>query len=273
MSLERVTDLARQLGQHKRLAVGATSPLSPFPERSVNGNSVTFKDTVTALWTWYCEQIQHDIQFLLSRATKEEKSILTGFNQLLNDQRHLNEHADYDRAKQAEAWRTSHTAGGSPSDRCLVDALFLQLKLALETLCLVACRVGKNEMETVAWRNHVKSTPESQVLAALANIGRDNISQARLNYAVRRFNQHPEVRKGKPLEVRAGVAAVIALEINLKPLSVPYDRILDEFGLIGDRGASSLLIIAHGVEAAGHKDKRLMDVLRKTWPVVGKTLE
>lgn len=268
MTLTRVTDLTNQLGQHKRLAVGATSPLSPFPERSVTGNTVTFKAAVTTIWTWYSEQMRHDLQFLFARATNAEKSTLGDFKRLLDDQRHFNEHADYDRAKEAQAWRDAQAGAGAPSDRDLVEALFVELEGALETLCQVASRVRQDQLGTEAWRNHVTVSPESELLAVLADIGRDAINERRLAYAVRRFTGHPALNRARTPADRARVAAVIALEINLEPLSVRYDRLLDEFGLIGDPTGHALLIIAHGVEAAGYTGDRLIDVLRRAWPEI-----
>lgn len=268
MTLARVTELTSQLGQHKRLAVGATSPLSPFPERSVAGNTVTFKAVVTAIWTWYSEQMRHDLQFLLTRARYAEKSTLGDFKRLLDDQRHFNEHADYDRAEEAQAWRDAQAGADTTSDRDLVEALFVQLEGALETLCQVASRVRQDQLGTEAWRNHVAVSPESEMRAVLADIGRDAINERRLAYAVRRFTGHRALSRARTPADRARVAAVIALEINLEPLSVQYDRILDEFGLIGDPMGHALLIIAHGAEAAGHTGDRLMDVLRKAWPEI-----
>lgn len=268
MTLARVTELTTQLGQHKQLAVGATSPLSPFPKRSVAGNAVTFKDAVTAIWTWYSEQMRHDLQFLRARATNREKSILGNFKRLLDDQRHFNEHADYDRAKEAQAWRVAQAGAGAPSDGDLVEALFVELESALATFCQIAHRVRQDQLDTEAWRNHVARSPESEMLAVLADIGREAINQSRLAYAVRRFTGHRALDRARTPADRARVAAVIALEINLEPLSVQYDQILDEFGLIGDPMGHALLVIAHGVEAAGHTGDRLMAVLRKAWPEI-----
>lgn len=266
--MAHITELATRLGQHKRLAVGATSPLSPFPERSVTGNTVTFKAAVTAIWTWYSEQMRHDLQFLLTRATNAEKSTLRDFKRLLDDQRHFNEHADYDRAEEAQSWRDAQTEAGAPSDRDLVEALFVQLEGALETLCQVASRVRQDQLGTKAWRNHTAMSPEGEMRAVLADIGRDAINKRQLAYAVRRFTGHPALNKAQTPADRARVAAVIALDINLKPLSVQYTHILDEFGLIGDSMGHALLIIAHGIEAAGNTGDRLMDVLRKAWPEI-----
>lgn len=268
MTLARVTELTTQLGQHKRLAVGATSPLSPFPEQSVIGNTVTFKAAVTAIWTWYREQMRHDLQFLLARATYAEKSTLRNFQQLLDDQRHFNEHANYHRSKETQAWRDAQAGDGAPSDRDLVEALFVELEGTLETLCQVAGRVRQDQLGTEDWRNHVAVLPESEIRAVLVDIGRDALAQKRLEYAVRRFVGHPALNRAQTPADRARVAAVIALEIHLEPLSVQYTRILDEFGLIGDPMGHALLIIAHGVEAAGYTGDRLMDVLRKAWPEI-----
>jgi len=218
MTLARVIELTNQLGQHKRLAVGATSPLPPFPEASLTGGEVTFKSTVTDIWTWYSERMRHDLQFLRARATRTEGFALGEFARLLNDQRHFNEHADYDRANEAQAWRDELAGAGAPSDGDLVEALLTELAGALETLCHVASRVRQNQRDTDAWQSHVAVTPESEILAVLADIGRE-IHPRRLRYAVRRLEGHPALNRALTPEDRAGVAAVIALEINFQPLT------------------------------------------------------
>lgn len=55
------------------------------------------------------------------------------------------------------------------------------------------------------------------------------------------------------------------MEMNLEPLALPYDEILAEFGLIGDPLGFSLLLVAHGVAAAGNTDERLVPVLSDAW--------
>ncbi|TWE12590.1 hypothetical protein BKA23_1404 [Rudaeicoccus suwonensis] len=146
--------------------------------------------------------------------------------------------------------------------------MFVELEGALETLCQVAGRVRQDQLGTAAWRNHAAMSPESEMLAVLADIGRDALDEGRLAYAVRRFKGHPALNRARTPADRASVAAVIALEINLRPLSVQYDQILDEFGLIGDAMGYALLLVAHGVEAAGYTGDRLIDVLRKAWPEI-----
>lgn len=63
------------------------------------------------------------------------------------------------------------------------------------------------------------------------------------------------------------------MEMSLAPLSIPYSDILDEFGLVGDPLALSLLLAAHGVEAAGTKGAGLLPVLRKLGPRCGRCVE
>lgn len=271
MTLNRVTDLTNQLGLHKMLAVGRTSPLPAFPKESVKGNAVTFKTAVTFIWTWYSEQMHHDLQFLLGQATNSEKSTLACFKRILDDQRHFNEHANYNRAREAQAWRDTQTGNDASTDRALVEALFGELECALETLCQVASRVKRDQRAAKAWRDHAAISPESEILAVLADIGREGINENRLAYAVRRFEKHPALYQAKTPRQRAKVAAVIALEVHLKPLSLQHDQILDEFGLIGDPMGYSLLIIAYGVEAAGHRGDQVIDVLRKAWPKIRPT--
>lgn len=265
MTLARITELVNQLNQHKRIAVGATSPLPPFPEASLKSGEVTVKSAITAIWTWYSERMHHDLQFLRMRSTPRENSALGRFARLLHDQRHFNEHADYSRAREAQAWRDSQACAGASSDSELVEALLDELEAALATCCLVASRVRQNEEAVDAWRKHVAVSPESEMVAVLADIGQDGIRQPRLDYAVRRFKGHPALNSARTPADRASVAAVIAVELNLKPLTVKYDQVLDEFGLIKDPMGSALLLVAHGVQAAGYTGDQLVTVLREAW--------
>ena len=268
MTPARVAELTNQLDLHKRLAVGATSPLPPFPETALAVSEVTFKSAVTATWTWYSERMRHDIQFLLARTTRDERAVLSAFSHLLDDQRHYNEHANYARAKEAQARRDAAARAVGPPDRDLVEALLKETERALATLCQVAGRVRQSPGEIEAWRRHVAVSPTSEMLAVLADMGRDAMDDRRLDYAVRRFTGHPGLRRARPPADRARIAAVVALEVNLEPLTVQYERVLDEFGLIGDPMATALLLVAHGVEAAGYTGGRLMEVLRKAWPEI-----
>lgn len=265
MTAARVAVLAQQLGQHKRLAVGEASPLSSFPEGSLSGSEATFKSVVTAVWTWYSELMRHDLQFLRVRATQSERADLGEFTRLLDDQRHFNEHAGYDRANEAQAWREARAVAGAPSDGALVEALLDELAGALATFCQVAGRVRQSKLDTEAWRNHVAKSPKSEMRAVLTDIGNVAFPERRLDYAVRRFTGHRALNRARTPADRARIAALIAVEINLKPLSVQYDRVLDEFALIGDPRGHALLLVAHGAEAVGHRGDRLMEVLRKAW--------
>lgn len=264
MTLSRVVAIAVELSRTKRVAVGSECP--PFPRERVGSKDVSFASAVTAIWTWYSEKLRHDIHFLTPRADHQQKRTLKSFSVLLDDQRHFNEHADYNRAWAAQAWRTAiPTDRGVASESEMLDSLLDELAAALETLRVIAETVSRDATGLAAWREHEARTPESEIRAVLADIGRDSLPQRRVDTVVRRFEGHPKLKSARTPQDRARVAAVVAMEMNLDPLTIPYDQILDEFGLIGDPLGLSLLLVAHGVEAFGFTGPRLLPVLRKTW--------
>jgi len=271
MTLERVVGLVSDLDRFKRMAVG--SGCSPFPQQAVASANVTITVVVTAIWTWYREKMRHDLQFWTPRADSQQKARLRDFEVLLDNQRHYNEHAEFKRADEARAWRASiATDGGNPTDVEMVDALLGELAIALDVLRTIAQKVGLDSMGSVAWRNHEARTAEVEIRTVLADIGRNNIPQRRVDTVVRRFEGHPNLRNARTPRDRAPIAAVVVMEMNLRPLSIPYDDILDEFGLIGDPLGFSLLLVAHGVEAAGLTHDRLLPTLRNVWREVDSGL-
>ena len=150
----------------------------------------------------------------------------------------------------------------------VVEALLVELEGALKCLNQVANRVRQENLGAEAWRQHSAMSPESEMLAVFADIGRDSIDERRIAYAVRRFTSHRALSRARTPGDRAKVAAVIALEVNLEPLSIRYDELLDEFGLIGDPMGHALLLFAHGAEVAGYTGERLLVVLRRAWPEI-----
>lgn len=266
MNLARVVDLTKDLDSHKRLAVGASNPLPAFPRESIIGDNITFNATVTAVWTWYHEKLRHDLQFLVQQASETEKRRLLKFGRVLDDQRHFNEHADYNWAQRAQDWRRAKTGASACPDRTLIERLIAELERALEILCAIAARVRQSQSNLYAWRAHESVTPENEIRSVFADIGRASIKEGQLSYAVRRFQGHPALRKAKTPEDRPNVAALIAVEIHLEPLSVKYDHILDEFELLGDPVGHALLTIAHGFEAAGYNGEDLIKILREVLP-------
>jgi hypothetical protein len=246
------------------MAVGAGC--SAFPESTLKFASISFSDAVTAIWTWYHEELRHDLDFLIPRGDYQQRSTLKGFESLLDDQRHMNQHANFNRSSEAQAWRAAIGSNGvEPSDAALVDALLKELDTALNTAAAIARKASRDTAAVSAWRTHNARTPESEMRAVLADIGRINLQQRRVDTIVRRFEGHPKLRYAKTAQDRARIAAVVAMEMNLDALTLPYDEILDEFGLIGDPLGFSLLLVAHGVEAAGNTSDRLIPVLRDAW--------
>lgn len=264
MILARVVAAFEDLSRSKRMAVGAGC--SAFPQSTLKSRSVSFSDAVTAIWTWYHEELRHDLDFLTPRGDYQQRSTLKIFKSILDDQRHLNQHANFNRASEAQAWRAAIVPNGvEPSEAALVDALLNELDSALNTAAEIARKASRDATAMSAWRTHNARTPESEMRAVLADIGRVNLQQRRVETIVRRFEGHPKLRSAKTAQDRARIAAVVAMEMNLDPLTLPYDAILDEFGLIGDPLGFSLLLVAHGVETAGNTGNHLIPVLRDAW--------
>jgi hypothetical protein len=268
MTLERAIELAEQLSKFKRLATG--SSCAPFPRDVIASTDVTFKDAVTAIWGWYEEQLSADVREIASRADPQARPMLSQFSRLLKDQRHVDQHPDYDRAAEARAWRNTvegQSSGASTETNQLVSALLRELCTALECLCAVAARIARSPSDSQSWRMLAALSPEEEMRAVLANIGRQ-LQPNRLGYAVRQFDKHPELRGAGSSQARAQVAELVALGVSLAPLSVAYDEILDEFGLVGDARGTALLLLAHGVQASGFHGMRLVPVLREVWEAV-----
>ncbi|WP_431074605.1 hypothetical protein [Microbacterium phyllosphaerae] len=264
MTLERVVGLVGDLDRSKRMAVG--TGCAPFPQATFGAKKVSFTDAVTAVWTWYTEKLRHDLQFLTARAEYAQKATLHAFVTLLDDQRHVNEHADFNRASEALAWRAAvPTDAEVPSDDDMLDALLDELITALETLKAIAARVGQSNSGPAEWRTHEAHTPESEIRAVLADIGRDGLPQRRVETVVRRFVGHYKLKTALTQLDRTKIAAVVAMEMNLDPLSIPHSDILDEFSLIGDPRGFALLLVAHGAESAGFTGSRLLPALRRAW--------
>ena len=268
MSEARVRELVNDLERHKRLAVGGDGSVPAFRLGTLDPGRVPFTDAATEVWTWYSERLRHDLQFLTPRGSYQQKATLRAFEKLLDNQRHLNQHADYERTADAKAWRDSLAEDGSvASDQVLLAGLLGELCKALDSLVAIAATVSRDEAGREAWRVHVQRTPESEVRGVLADIGR-GLPAARVETIVRRFTGHPRLRNARTPSERLRIAAVVVLEMNLEPLSVPYTEVLDEFGLIGDPLGYALLLMAHATQAAGYSGGRLIPVLRKVWPEI-----
>lgn len=267
MTLDRVVTAFGNLTRNKRMAVGESC--AEFPRSALEAGDVSFNNTVTAIWTWYREELRHDLDFLAPRGDDQQRTTLKEFGDLLDVQRHFNQHANYDRADEAQAWRKANGSNGvEPSDAVLIDALLNRLEIALNTAVAIAARVCRDASTAYDWRNHNARTPESEMRAVLADIGLGKLNQRRVDTIVRRFKSHPELKRAKTSQDRANIAAVVAMEMNLAPLTTTYNTILDEFGLIGHPLGFSLLLVAHGVENAGNKGGNLIPVLHDAWECI-----
>jgi hypothetical protein len=268
MTLQRALEFASQLCQFKRLATG--SPCSPFPADEVADADVTFERVVTAVYKWYGEQLRDDIRHLMAKADAQERELLGSFGRLLSIQRNADQHADFPGAAEAQEWRDSvaeDPSDGRPSRSLLIAAFIDELGIALDCLCGIAARLARDPAQAMAWRKLAAATAEEEVRAVFDNIGR-HPPQGKFEYAVRQFKGHPELRRAKSPRDRAQVAELVAVGVSLAPLSVAYDEILDEFGLIGDHMGYALLLLAHGVQASGFNGARLIPVLEGVWHAV-----
>lgn len=262
MNLDSAMASAARLSRLKQLATG--SPCPPFPVDDV-AEARMFGQVVTVVYKWYTEQMRDDVRHLASTSERSERMVVEAFGRLLNRQRHLDQHADYADAAEARAWRANVTqeADGS-SDGNLSEALLGELDLALAELCEIAARIGRDPAKRQAWSELAASSPEEEVRAVFANMGRQPQQRA-FDYAVRQFKSHPGLRSARSPQERAQVAELVAVGVTLAPLSVAYDEILDEFGLIGHQLGYALLILAHGVQATGVRGSRLIPVLQGVW--------
>lgn len=268
MSTERAAELAERFSGFKRLAAGASA--AEFPGETASFAGVSFQDVAIAIGDWYITQLRGDVNVIRAGASPQEKSTLSRFHRLLKDQRDYAAHpADYDRKAEAEAWRENvrHKRSQPSADRDLIDALVHELCTALDCLCGVAARIVKNPTDSRAWREAAALSPEEEIRAVYSNLGR-HLPEYRLKYVVLQFSKHPDLARAKSRQERANVGELVVLGTLTAPLRVPYDEILDEFGLVGDSRASALLLIAHGVQASGVPDARLITAIRQVWNVV-----
>ena len=269
MGLQRIVELAGQLSSCKRLAVG--SPCSPFPRENVAAAGSDFAKAVAEVFKWYAEELSHDVQFLTSHADRQAATVLQEFLGFLKDQRHFNQHANFERAADVRAWRNAvqeRSADGSPSSSDpLLDEFLNELGRALECLSGIASEVGQDDGALEAWREHEANSPEAMVRQVYDAIGRRPPAPT-FGKAVRDYRSHPDLRSAKTLDDRIQVAELAAVGPLLAPLSVRYDQILDEFNLVGDSRGYALLLHAHGVQASGYRGARLISTLKNVWTAV-----
>ena len=268
MTLDRAVALAEDLSRLKRLATGL--PCAPFPSAAISRTTASFEDVTSALYKWYWEELREDRNNVGAQATQVQRVQLAEFEQLLKDQRHVDQHAGYSRAAAALQWRTGAATGsgdGHPSADPLTTRLLSELCLALELLCELALLIGRDPDRSLAWRQITALSPEQEVLAVFRNLGR-HPQPGRLAHAVRQYTGHPDLRRARSPRDRARIAEAVVLGTSLQPLTVDYEELLDSFGLIGDQAGYSLLLLAHAVQAWGHRETRVITVVESVWPLI-----
>lgn len=268
MTRDVVTDLARQFNAHKLSATGVSA--AAFPNRAEMPIDAPFQKVVVTIGDWYLTELRADRDVLWSSATREEQSSLSEFQSLLSIQRNSFAHpADSELALKAQAWRDRiRSSLSDPAvDSSMADAILTELVSALRVLCGIAARMSTDPSHLQRWRNVANASPEEEVLAVYADLGR-HLFDSRKTHVVQQFVKHPDLKRAKSTEERANVAAVVVLGITTAPLRQPYSKLLDEFTLIGDSRAAALLLLAHAVQAAGIHGSRLQTVLKELWDVI-----
>lgn len=264
MKLDPIITASENLSRLKRKSIGTDCP--NFPKDSVGKEDLSFKDTVTHIWMWYHEQMKQDINFLTTRANSDQKRILTSFRRTLNNQRNFYQHANFDQADAALKWRKQNGMDGHTfSDSKAIDALLIALEVALSTAIDIAFHVSNNDEDRKEWAARYSVTSESEIMTFLTSIGRFRPSDSKMRYFVHNFENNPIIsrRSSVRAEDRKRIAAKVVLGVDLPPLSIPYDKILDEFRLLGDQRGFSLLLLAHAIQASG---KRIFPLITEIWP-------
>lgn len=256
---------AQQLSNHKRMA---TSSTISDPTAICHAYDRSFDALVTAIWRWYGESLRQDRFFLENLATASQRAKLHSFWNTLQDQRHDKQHDDYDRAAEAQMWREQVIAAGAPGTESRVllrDAMVAELQTALQILCAVAQHRAKEPQFAQMWNERASVTPEAEVRNVYSNLGLQ--LPRNFEYVVRQYAADPRLRNASTSK-RAQIAQTTVIGIGLSPLSIGYDELLDEFGLVGDQSARSLLVLAHGVEASGHSNNSTVSILKSIWSIV-----
>ena len=264
--LERTMHLATALRNQKRLCTG--SALND-PGVIKAGYEEDFAGLVTIVYRWFCESLQMDREYLDSTGREPQRVVLKRVNNVLRQQRHDIQHVNYRWAAEAKAWRDRIVSDASVDmDRAaaLKDGLLLELGDALEILCDLAAAVRADAKETKAWQVRASTVPENEIRAVWRNLGVR--SPRNMDFIVRQFTSHPELKNAHNSSERARIAEAVAVGSALRVLSIDYTTLLDHFGLISKPDAWALLLLAHGVEQRGHIESGTLDVLEKIWPVV-----
>lgn len=264
MKLDSVITASENLSRLKRKSIGIRCP--NFPKDSVDKEDISFKDTVTHIWMWYHEEMKRDIDFLTTRAKGGQKRILTSFRKTLNNQRNFYQHANFDQADAALKWRKQNGMDGDTfSDSKAIDALLSALEVALSTAIDIAFDVSNNDEDRKEWTTRYSVTSESEIMTFLTSIGRFRPSDSKMRYFVHNFDNNPLIsnRSSVRAEDRKRIAAKVVLGVDLPPLSMPYDEVLDRFQLLGDQRGFSLLLLAHAIQSSG---KEIFPLITELWP-------
>lgn len=264
------------LGYAQRLSLDkkmATASLSSEPTGIGGAYEDSFGALVSAIYRWYVEAMRQDREFLESFASSSQRVELRRFLNNVQNQRHDKEHNGFDRAADAETWRAQAIASGAPEaepDAQMRDALVAELQGALMILCGLARRAAQDPRLAGLWRERLATTPEAEIRNVYSNLGLYPPSS--IGHVVRQYEGHPRLRSARSASDRAQIAQTVVIGIGLTPLSMAYDELLDDFDLLGQSSARSLLILAYGVEASGHSNATTVSILKSIWPTVRTTV-
>jgi hypothetical protein len=245
----RVGELHLRLNASKRIAVGQGLPPFGLTAKDSDCRSkADFSGLVTRLYTWYWEEIAEDRSFLMSIG--QEMGSVKAFNDVLTSCRTSFQHRTDEknvRAKRADRWLAG-VAGVEPSEpadwAACGDQLLEELCTALAALATVARAVDADE--AAHWSEVLSQTPEQQIALACEELGL-NLRQVTLDYVIRQFAQSYERKNSTNTARRQQLAANMCVGTDLRILPIPYQKLLDELGVLGTPNGRAALLVAHAV--------------------------
>jgi hypothetical protein len=260
------------LAQHRQISVGEPLDIS-FLASWPSGvqSSADFARLVSAAYQMWRENWKLDIGFLLGH---RRDGAARDFDDLINQLRTSQQHADNSAAKTRFALWTRDACGGRDpvtADDWLAcgTALMTVLNAGVGVLCQTAA--GQGPSFRSAWQEKVGESPEAAVLRVAADLGLQ-LSQQQHQYHARQVagrwrNYH--LRSG---EVATDVLASFAeqtLVSRVESLPCGYQEVLAELEVLGSRDAVYTLHLAHAVaEITGASGEAYIKRLKEVWTLL-----
>lgn len=236
-------ELLETFGQVRKMATGANLDIS-FPSIHQScGSESEFDGIVSRFYVFFNEDLARDANFLSPHVKSSKIQACRG---ILHCLRTSAQHGNSKFKNNALQWKNKH---GTPQ-KC-ADALSRILQDALEEMVRAAFVVASDPLKTEEWRAIVSLDVGAIFDSAAQNLGL-NFSVGKRGYMLRQvIGRLKIVSSYSKYELLVADYCVQEMVSQRQPLPVPYEKVLDFLGLLGDRGASVAILIAHSVAAAG----------------------